>query len=61
MAEDMDIVNDEYIPQLHFYLWISHGANVSSKNNYYSLETKFRSLTFYSSPFEEITNEYLNS
>jgi len=44
---------------LHFYLWISHGTNVSSNHNYYPLETKFSALTFYSRPFETISSEFL--
>lgn len=46
--------------QLHFYLWVSHGANVSSVHNFYPIETKFLALTFYSRPFERIDKDYFD-
>ena len=53
----MDIINENNV--LNFYLWISHGTNVSGNHNYYPIETKFRALTFYSRPFEIITSSPL--
>ena len=39
------------------YLWVSHGANVSTRYNYYKFETKFKYLTFYSLPFQLIDTD----
>ena len=44
---------------LHFYLWVSHGENVSSNRNYYPIETKFAAITFYSHPFEKVYEHFL--
>ena len=38
-----------------FFLWASHGENVSSKSNFYPIETKFNSVIFYSKPFKPAT------
>jgi hypothetical protein len=46
--------------ELNLYLWIVHGGNVGTHNNYYMIETKFKALVFYSRPFENITTEFLN-
>lgn len=54
-----NLLNNEYNNILHFYLWITHGANVSSNRNYYPLETKFAALTFYSHPFEKTYEHFL--
>ena len=46
------------------YVWVSHGNNVSAHHNYYKFETKFKYLTFYSTPFQTIdtnTLQYLDS
>jgi hypothetical protein len=43
------------------YLWVSHGENISSVHNYYPIETKFRSLAFYSRPFQSINDEMVSS
>jgi hypothetical protein len=42
--------------EIDFYLWVSHGSTVSSIQNYYPVETKFRSMVFYGKPFK-ITTE----
>lgn len=39
---------------IDFFMWISHGENISSKNNYYPYETKFKYITYYSSPYSVI-------
>jgi hypothetical protein len=44
---------------LDFYLWIAHGSNVSSEQNYYPIETKFQAINLYSSPREIIYAEFL--
>ena len=56
-----NLMNNEYNNILHFYLWVSHGANVSSNRNYYPIETKFAALTFYSHPFETIYETFLDT
>jgi hypothetical protein len=56
-----NLMNNEYNNILHFYLWVSHGANVSSNRNYYPIETKFAALTFYSHPFESIHQFFLDT
>ena len=56
-----NLMNNEYNNILHFYLWVSHGANVSSNRNYYPIETKFAALTFYSHPFETIHETFLDT
>jgi hypothetical protein len=58
--DQMDVVVTED-DVLNFYLWISHGTNVSGDHNYYPIETKFRALTFYSRPFETIDAEPLKN
>ena len=55
----IDVINENNV--LNFYLWISHGTNVSGNHNYYPVETKFRALTFYSRPFETIDAEPLKN
>jgi hypothetical protein len=45
--------------ELDFYLWVTHGENVSSIQNFYPIETKFQSLIFYSKPFQFILDEEL--
>jgi hypothetical protein len=54
----MDIPDDDNI--VHFFLWISHGNNVSSSSNFYPIETKFESVILYSKPFQEITTTELS-
>ena len=49
----MDIQEENDI--VHFFLWISHGNNVSSRSNFYPIETKFQSVILYSKPFQAIT------
>jgi hypothetical protein len=39
---------------INFFLWVSHGANVSSENNFYPIQTKFKSIILYSKPFQII-------
>jgi hypothetical protein len=39
---------------INFFLWVSHGANVSSENNFYPIQTKFKSIILYSKPFQKI-------
>jgi hypothetical protein len=56
-----NLINNDYNNILHFYLWVSHGANVSSNRNYYPIETKFAALTFYSHPFETIYETFLDT
>ena len=38
-----------------FFLWIIHGANVSSNHNFYPFEVKYKSLVTYSKPFTPIS------
>jgi hypothetical protein len=45
---------------LHLYLWSIHGLNISSVHNYYPIETEFKSLVFYSKPFNTIYTEKVN-
>lgn len=45
--------------ELTFYLWVSHGGNVSSNNNYYPIKTKFLSVSFYSQPYKSIDDSLL--
>jgi len=44
---------------VHAFLYISHGTNVSSINNYYPMETKFNSIIMHSMPFESIDGKEL--
>ena len=44
---------------IDFYLWIAHGTNVSSEQNYYPIETKFQAINLYSSPREIIYADFL--
>ena len=46
---------------INAYLWVSHGENISSVHNFYPIETKFRSLAFYSRPFQTINAEMVSS
>jgi len=39
---------------INFFLWVSHGSNVSSENNFYPIQTKFKSIILYSKPFQTI-------
>jgi hypothetical protein len=50
--------NPNYV---NLYLWVSHGENISSINNYYPVPTQFKSLAFYSRPYDEITSELLRT
>lgn len=56
VVSDMDIVEPNFI---HFFLWISHGGNVSAENNLYKMKTKFRSIIMYSRPFNTATDVQL--
>ena len=49
----------ENINIIHFFLWVSHGGNVSAENNLYKMKTNFRSITMYSRPFDTITTDKL--
>jgi hypothetical protein len=53
IEEDKNIV--------HAFLYISHGTNVSSINNYYPMETKFNSIIMHSKPFESIDGKELEN
>jgi hypothetical protein len=53
----MSAANEEDI--VHAFLYISHGSNVSSINNYYPMETKFNSIIMHSKPFETIDGKEL--
>jgi hypothetical protein len=53
----MDIEEEDDV--VHFFLWISHGNNISSSSNFYPVETKFQSVILYSKPFQEITTSEL--
>jgi hypothetical protein len=44
---------------LDLFLWVSHGNNVSSKNNYYPMEIPFQTVNIYSSPFKTTYKEDL--
>lgn len=46
---------------IDFFLWISHGGNVSAENNLYKMKTKFRSIIMYSRPFDTITSDKLEN
>ena len=54
----MSAANKEDI--VHAYLYISHGSNVSSKNNYHPMETKFNSIIMHSVPFESVDGNELD-
>jgi hypothetical protein len=56
VVTDMDIVEPNFI---HFFLWISHGGNVSAENNLYKMKTKFRSIIMYSKPFNTASETQL--
>ena len=45
--------------EVDFYLWATHGTNISSVQNFYPIETKFEALVFYSKPFENIDDSDL--
>jgi hypothetical protein len=45
--------------KIHYFLWISHGNNVSGNNNFYPIKTDFISISLYSAPFSIITNTIL--
>lgn len=45
---------------VHLFLWVSHGENIGSSNNFYPIETKFQSVILYSKPFKVITSEELS-
>ena len=36
---------------VHMFIWISHGGNVSAKSNFYPMDTKFKTILLYSTPF----------
>jgi len=55
------LLQQHTLPELDLFLWVLHGANVSSNHNFYPVETKFEALTFYSRPFEIIFPEMLKS
>ena len=55
------LLQQHTLPELDLFLWILHGANVSSNHNFYPVETKFEALTFYSRPFEPINSDFLES
>ena len=40
---------------MHFFLWVSHGGNVSAINNLYPVKTEFQSIIMYSRPFNNTT------
>ena len=46
---------------IDFFLWISHGGNVSAENNLYKMKTKFLSIIMYSRPFDTITSDKLEN
>jgi hypothetical protein len=39
---------------INFFLWVSHGTNVSSENNFYPIQTEFKSIILYSKPLQPI-------
>jgi len=45
---------------INFFLWVSHGSNVSSENNFYPIQTKFKSIILYSKPFQKIYGKDLD-
>jgi hypothetical protein len=45
---------------LDFFLWVSHGLNISANYTTYPVETKFKAITFYSSPTFAIAAELLD-
>jgi hypothetical protein len=45
--------------EIDFFLWVSHGANISSKQNFYPIETKFEAVIFYSKPYQFIGDSEL--
>jgi hypothetical protein len=53
----MDIGEEDSV--VDFFLWISHGDNISSESNFYPIETKFQSIILYSKPFQAITSSEL--
>lgn len=53
-------INPEGKNIIDYYLWVSHGANVSANQNYYPIHTDFLSISIFSEPHKVITNDYLN-
>lgn len=39
---------------INLFLWVSHGTNVSSENNFYPIQTEFKSIILYSKPLQPI-------
>ena len=53
MEEDKDIMEVEAEEDIvHLFLYVSHGINISAKNNYYPIETNFNSIVLHSSPLQ---------
>ena len=42
--------------KINFFLWVSHGTNVSANHNFYPMNVKYQSLMLYSKPYAAISN-----
>ena len=46
---------------IDFFLWVSHGNNVSGNNSFYPIKTDFVSISLYSAPYRIITSSLLEN
>lgn len=46
---------------IDFFLWVSHGNNVSGNNTFYPIKTDFVSISLYSAPYRIITSVLLEN
>jgi len=52
-------MSDEVVSYEHFFLYVNHGASVSTQNNYYEVSYPFKSIVTYSKNLQEVTTPVL--